>query len=356
MKSPIVFVTLLCVVLTGAYAQQAQENVAVDFKGVSVAFHGNPQNTDAKLLPYIDGKSGKERFGICLGGASTAAKAIEIVDKDGLVLKSISVGELLTGKGAGLALISQPPTSSPSRWIEKKYAVDLPKGKIQLAVKALATGDASSDQHLIVTFALKSDAPASLALRAFLPISGSVEAVGKGFVLAPKSGSAAVAVSVYPGSASVTATKSLVTLSTKPASLDGFAETPLLWFVMDGVGGGSSGTAKAQASALLRQQRFGESDPRIVIVSSTDKQTTQPGDIVTYTLLCRNIGTGEATNVALSNPVSEGMQYLAGSATSDGCSLSFEPSSTSVRKISWKFNASIKPGEERQVSFKVQVK
>ncbi len=359
MKSPLLFVILLCVALTGAYSQQAQESVASDFKGVTVAFHSDPQRADAKLLPLIDGKTGagsKERFGLCLGTVSASGNVLEILNKDGLVLKSISIGELLTGKGSGFALLSQPPAGSQSRWIEKRYAVDLPKGKVQLLLKALATGDASSDQHLIVTFALKSDVPATLALRASLPVAGILETSDKGFVLASKSGAAAIAASVYPGTAGIRATKSLVTLTSGTTSLDGLQESALLWLVLDGVSSSAAGTAKQQALKILSEKRFPESDPRVVVVSSTDKPTTQPGEIVTYTLVCRNIGTGDATDVALSNPVSEGTQYVEGSATSDGCSLSFGSSGNTVRQIHWTFHVPIKPGQERQVSFKVQVK
>jgi len=356
MKSPIVFVILLVVALSVSHAQQSQEGVAVNFKGVTVSFQNDPQRSDAKLLPYIDGRSGKEKFGVCFGAANAAAKAFEITDKDGAVLKSISIGDLLAGKGSGFALISQSSSSSPARWMEKKYDVDLPQGKIQLVVKALATGDNSSDQHLIVSFALKGNATASLALRASLPVSGSVETSGKGFVLAPKSGSVAIAAAVYPASAKVTSGKAMVTLASAPASLENAREVPLLWLILDGVSSGPSGKAKDQAAALLREKRFGESDPHIVVVNSTDKSTTRPGDVVTYTLVCTNIGTGDATDVTLSNPISEGMTYVSGSATSTGCSLSYDPSPTSVRKISWRFDAPIGPGEERQVSFKVQVK
>ncbi len=358
MKSPIIAI-LLCTAMTCAHAQQSHESVAAEFKGVTVAFHSDPQNADAKLLPLVDGRStagSKERFGLCLGGVSGPTKAIDILDKGGLVLKSISVGDLLSGKGAGFTLLAQPAPSSAQRWIEKKYAVDLPKEKVQLLLKALATGDAA-DQQLVVTIALKSDAATTLGLRASLPVSGNVEKKDNGFLLSPKNGSAAIAAAVYPGSANISTTKSVVTLTSGPISLAASKESSVLWLVLHGVGPGTTGNAKEQAGKVLREKRFGESDPRIVVVSNTDKPTTQPGDVVTYSLICRNIGTGDATDVTLSNPVSEGLQYLEGSATSDGSSVSFDAkgNGVAVRNIHWKFNAPIRPGEERSVSFKVRV-
>jgi len=60
MKSPFVVILLLCTLLTCAFALQVQEGVAVDFKGVTVSFHGNPQVADAKVLPLIDGRAGSK--------------------------------------------------------------------------------------------------------------------------------------------------------------------------------------------------------------------------------------------------------------------------------------------------------
>jgi uncharacterized repeat protein (TIGR01451 family) len=356
MKSPFVLVVLLGALLTGAYAQQSRDVVTVDFKGVPVTIYSDSRSADARLLPLLEGKTGKERFGICFGGVNPSAKAIEILDKDNRVLKSISVGDLLAGKGSGFTLVPHPGTSSDPLRMEKTYAVDLPNAKVHLVVHALATGGSSKEQHLVLTFALKSDEVTTFALRASLPVSGNALAAGKGFVVTPKNGPAAIAAAVYPGSVTVTAAKSLVTLTTPPVSVEGPSEAAFLWMVIDGVSASSASKARDQASALLRESRFAERDPHIVVVSSTDKTNMQPGEIVTYALVCQNIGTGDATDVTLSNPVSEGMEYVLGSATAEGCKLSLEPSSTAVRKISWKFGAPVKPGEQRQVTFKVRVK
>jgi uncharacterized repeat protein (TIGR01451 family) len=358
MKSPFVVIFLLCTVLTCAFAQQAQEGVAADFKGVSITFHGNPQAADAKLLPLIDGKAGsKERFGISFGGVTPSGKAVEILDKDGTVLKSISIGELLAGKGEGFALVAQPAGPSQARWLEKSYLVDLPQGKVQFSMKALVTGDTPSDRHLVVTLSLKSDVTMALAIRASLPVNGLAETNGKGFLLSSKAGTATIAVAIYPGSSALASSKSQVTITSPTVSLESGKESGALWLVMDGVTGNSASSTKQQAIKILKEKRFGESDPRIVVVSNADRPTTQPGEIVTYSVVCKNIGTADATDVTLSNPVSDGMQYLEGSATSNGSTVSFEPggAASAVKKINWRFHDPIRPGEERQVSFKVRV-
>ena len=92
-----------------------------------------------------------------------------------------------------------------------------------------------------------------------------------------------------------------------------------------------------------------------MVVSATDKQSSQPGDTVTFMVVCANIGAAAANDVALSNPIPDGMQYLEGSATSDECAVSMDRSATGVKKISWAFPKPVEPGGERVVGFKVRV-
>ena len=359
MKSPIVFFILVCTMLTGVFAQQSSEGVAIDVNGLTVAFHSNPQGADVKLLPFVDGRSmtgSKERFGLFVGGANPPAGVIEILGKDAAVQMSLSLADLFRGKGKGFSVIP-PRTANSQRWIENRYALDIPQQNVELVMKALSTGSTPADEQLTVSFALRSETAAKFGLRLSLPAVGILEAKSGGLILASKSGTAAIAAAVYPGSASVTTSKSTATLTSPPVSLDASKESTLLWVVLEAVpGGGASGNARILAANILHEKRFGERDPRIVIASNPDKVTTQPGDIVTYSLVCRNIGTGDATDVTLSNPVSQGLQYVEGSATSDESTVSFDQKGGSaIRNINWKFHNPIRPGEERLVCFKVKV-
>jgi uncharacterized repeat protein (TIGR01451 family) len=87
---------------------------------------------------------------------------------------------------------------------------------------------------------------------------------------------------------------------------------------------------------------------------------SRPGDTVSYNVVCQNIGTADAADVALSNPVPQGVQFLEGTATQDGTTASFERIGTgvtgAVQKITWKLARPLKPGEERKVAFKARVR
>ena len=233
-------------------AQQPGKEVAVEFKQLTVAFQADPKQADAKLLPLVDARlaSGtRDRFGLGFGSAAAGEKVFEILDKDGAVLKSISSADLLGGKGG--SSFTAGTRGATSRRMERISSVDLPKGKVQIVVRALATGDGkpgSPDQHLVVTFALKANAAVTLALRASLTAMGTVEPGDYGFVLAPKSGSAAVSVAFYPAVTSVSPGKGNVVITSTPIALDGASESPAFWLVFDGM--------TARPPPARRQPRF----------------------------------------------------------------------------------------------------
>jgi uncharacterized repeat protein (TIGR01451 family) len=196
----------------------------------------------------------------------------------------------------------------------------------------------------------------TLALRTSLPVLGNVEGGHHGFVLTPKSESAAVSASLYPAAAGIAAGKGKIVLKSAPVVLDGASESPAFWLVLEG--NSASGTAGAKEAALmaLKEKRLNDSDPHILVVSATDRQTSQPGDTVTYVVVCANIGSSGASKVSLSNPIPEGTRYLDGTATSGGSVVTFERSTTGVRNIAWTFSNPVEAGGERLVSFKVLIR
>ena len=104
-----------------------------------------------------------------------------------------------------------------------------------------------------------------------------------------------------------------------------------------------------------------KADPNIIVVNTVTKTDAQPGDTVMYTLICKNIGAGDATNVKLSNPVPTGTAYLEGSASGEGTDMSFDretatpPQSAAVTVVRWTLKDALKGGKEQIVTFKVIV-
>ena len=352
MKSSRIFLVLFGFALTSVHAQSVQEGVSIQSGTLTVAFNSDPRHVDARTLPLISGKAisgNREPFGIYFGGVPGTSNVFELLDSDGRALKSVSISEFLAVK-----------TGLFGRRAEKICSVPLSTGNARIIVKALATGDSGSAQKLILTFALKCDVAAPLKLRVSLPVFGSLEAAGKGFVFGTKSWSSAVAAAAYPSASGLTVTKNLVTITSGAVTLDGSSESAALWLVMDGLTGNSTADARTQGLAVLSQKRFGQHEPYLVIVSGTDKQHSRPGDTVSYNVVCQNIGTADAADVALSNPVPQGVQFLEGTATQDGTTASFERTGTgvtaAVQKITWKLARPLKPGEERKVAFKARVR
>jgi uncharacterized repeat protein (TIGR01451 family) len=359
MKRLLVVLLMAIVVTNSGSSAEKYSNVSVKYKNATVAFVHQPLKTDPKLLPLIDGvvtSGGKERFGIHLGNASSSTTVLEILDNNGEAVKSISVNDLV-GKGIPKEahLIPASVSSNPRRAIIT-YIVRLPQGDADLIVRAIATGDEfASDQQLVMTFALKTKTPVTSALRLLLPFTGVGEATDNGFVLLPKSGTAALAASVRR-SKSVLIEKARVVITSIPTTTEASSETALLWFVVRGVStsSGSSPTdAKTQALRVIQDNIQSADQPNLVIVNTADKEKLAKADTALYSIICANIGTGDATNVVLGNPIPQGATYVFGSATADGALLTEEKENQHVQNLKWTFAMPIKPGQEKLVSFKV---
>ena len=104
-----------------------------------------------------------------------------------------------------------------------------------------------------------------------------------------------------------------------------------------------------------------------------------PGEVVIYTLRAENKGTKPADDVVVTDPIPEHMDYVDGSASSEGTRLMFSadggktwaakdklqirgkdgvtraPKPEEVTHIRWKFEKPLAPGEARAVEFRARV-
>jgi len=104
-----------------------------------------------------------------------------------------------------------------------------------------------------------------------------------------------------------------------------------------------------------------------------------PGVAVIYTLHADNKGSKPATDVVVTDPIPEHMDYVDGSATSDGTKLTFSAdggktwaakdklvikekggatraaAANEITHIRWQFEKPIAPGESRAVEFRARV-
>ena len=115
-------------------------------------------------------------------------------------------------------------------------------------------------------------------------------------------------------------------------------------------------------------------------VKRVPAKTVVPGSFVVYTITAKNTGAEQADNVVVTNPIPKQVQYIDGSATGAGTDITFsvdggkqyeKPNKLTVKDaegkprpatavdythVRWVFNSNLQPGQERAVSYRVQVK
>ncbi len=355
---------VLCVVIaTSLRAEQAVTSVTASARQISISLFAQPHAAEAKLRPFLEGRlrSGKrERFGVQFGGAGSTATVVEILGTGNTVLKTISLSEFLGTGPRGSVTIARPTSVLNGRRLETVDDVPLSSGKAQLVLRGTVTGDAdgkSAGQQLILSFALRAPASMSAGIRLTLPVSGNVESHPGGVSVTLKG--AALAMSLPPARGTAAVQKNKVVITSPIVQIGSDREKPVLWLVTNAF---ASANASAEAARWLKESAPGSGEPRVVIVSSANKQATLPGDTVTYTLVCTNIGTGDATGVTMKNPIPTGTRYVEDSATTNGFTVSYSrsdvamPQRGEVKEIVWTSAQAIAPGEESLVHFKIIVR
>ena len=346
------------------FGQKTQQGLTMTYGQFNVSYTAQ-QQSDAVVLPFIEGKSltgSKERFGILFRTSQGTNALIEILNEAGKTIKTVSLNEFL-GKttSEGVKLLSNT-VSSGNRAAETIHEVKLSTGTAKLITRALLTGDKANTktpEQIVVTFSLASDNAQNVSLRLLLPFEGSSNVENNGVILTGKSSASAIALSVMPSAENIAIQKNILSIKSPVINLSG--ETPMLWLMVRGANGTSQNTSKALAAEIIANSEKVKTDPNIVVVNMISKADAQPGDTVTYTLVCRNIGLGDATNIQLSNPVPNGTVYLEGSANGEGTELSIDrgtaltPQSGAATLIRWKLKDALKGGKEQIVTFKVVV-
>ncbi len=100
-----------------------------------------------------------------------------------------------------------------------------------------------------------------------------------------------------------------------------------------------------------------EPDGPLVIIKWPDKQCANVGDIVTFYLKYRNTGGQPITNVAVSDNLTQRLEYVPGSAKTDRDALfTTQPNEVGSTILRWEFTAPLPPREHGLISFQVRVR
>jgi uncharacterized repeat protein (TIGR01451 family) len=355
-------ISIALVMLATALTLSAQEEsagIVIKYPQSTISFHVRPGAADATTLPFLQAKAGSEAVGVLFEGIPDATPVIELLDAQQKLIRSVSAGELMGKSAAGgvqLTTIESPATGNRAL---AAYAVPTPQGPITLVLRGVASADKSTAKNpatFALTFAAKSKSVRTIGLRLHLPVQGTVEARENGFAVSGKTAAAFTAL-ISPRPEKVEYANRSVTITTKATAIAaGNIETPLTWFIVEGMNAANAAASKAEASKMLADDaKTPVRGPNIVIVTYSNKQTTAPGDTVAYSVVCSNIGSGGAKDIEVSNPIPAGTRYIAGSAAGDQTTISTDAPSGAVSLIRWKLQSALQPGQERIVSFKVIV-
>ena len=351
------FITaMVCIFVASiSMAQSKAPHIAISYASQTVTYHPMAVSADAKELPFIvSKKQNGEVYGLSFKGFPLTAPFIELFDDAGKLIRTLTVNDIFSGKSSNTVKLLSVQSSGSSNRMVNTYEVSLGQGKALLTLSSTATSlvDGTTPAQLLVKIAVKNYSANIASARFTIPVMGTVDAREKGFILSGVRTGPAMFGSVSTPVERIAAANKKITVTTKPESVGD--EKVLLFMTIDAAG------SKTEADADLRDRSVNTPND-IVIVNTSDKESAQPADTVTYRIYCINVGKGPVSDVVITNPIADGTKYLEGSASGSNTQISFErtvaplPQTGEVKTISSKFSTPINMGAEKQVEFKVVI-
>ena len=351
-----IITAMVCVFAASIYIAQSQTpRIAISYATQTVSYHPMAVSADAKELPFIvSKKQNGEVYGFSFKGFPLTAPFIELFDDAGKLIRTLTVNDVFSGKSSNTVKVLPLEKSGSSNRMVNTYEVTIGQGKALITLSTTATSlvDGTTPAQLLVKIAVKNYSANIATARITIPVLGTVDAREKGFILSGVKAGAAMFGSVSTPVERITAANKKITITTKPENIGD--EKVLLFMTIDAAG------SKTEADSDLRDRSVNTLND-IVIVNTSDKESAQPADTVTYKIYCINVGKGPISDIVITNPIAAGTRYLDGSAVGSDTQISFErtdapmPQTGEVKAISWKFSTPINIGAEKQVEFKVVI-
>ena len=133
-------------------------------------------------------------------------------------------------------------------------------------------------------------------------------------------------------------------------------QTVVMSLLVAGTSVGEQGQAQKQSEHIAKYFTDQESIPDVIALTRVNRQNTNPGDTVLYTIVYHNIGTAPAKDITINNPIPSGTRFIENTAEGEGGTVGFTRSDQNVvSSIEWKFETQIMPGESRSARFSVVV-
>lgn len=360
MKRSMIIIILAACIVGGMNAQHVKKGVSAKYPQFEIIAAPQAAASEKAALPFLAGRcetGKKEQFGVVFAGIGGTMPVIEFLAAGNKVVKTMTVNDLL-GKSAdnGVRFVQSKSNESETQ-CEASYELTFPQGRHMLTIRTISTGESDGSKgRIVMSFLMKPSVRDINAVRISLPVEGGATTQDNGFVLAAKNQPVAISAAVFPKPQSIAYAKNSIVIQTAvPPASGAQAEQALAWMVVEG---GSSSAAPGMLTANVKNS----AKPSLIIVTSANKESTQPADTLTYTLVCVNVGLGSAADIVLKNPIPAGTSYIESSATGQGTEISLEreraaaPQQGTVSSVQWKLKEPLHPGAEKIVSFKVIVR
>lgn len=85
----------------------------------------------------------------------------------------------------------------------------------------------------------------------------------------------------------------------------------------------AQGNGHLEVTTIVQKEIVVESDDGELTTQLVEAQSVVPGEKVVYTITFRNVGDAAAENVVITNPISESLTYVAGSASNGDMRIEF---------------------------------
>jgi len=283
------------------------------------------------------------------------------------LIRKITVGDLLGKESDGWKAIPGETTVSTDK-IVSCYSFHAPDQQC----KFYRTVQIISDEHLplgkglLLSFAIAAEKPLAMSMRFLGECDGALAIEGNSFLLgdSAKEQSSRGMIIVHATGASSIKSESKekkgeptrFTIESAPIDVPTGKQTTLLSLSITGTTVGQSLQTAKQAHNIMLYNSSQTPNPDLVAITTVNRQNTNPGDTVVYTISYYNIGTAPGVDIEINNPVPVGTRYIENTAKDDGSVISFMRSGQNVvTAITWKFNAPINPGGQRLVRFSAVV-
>jgi uncharacterized repeat protein (TIGR01451 family) len=343
------------------------QTIVVPVDAKAAAGNGRTYLVAGRSTP-VSGKTGG-MYGIHPAGkgASVLSRGfIELRDAaSGTLIRTISASDLFGSGSDGWKQLADEPGSGVKYSSVYSFVAQGQQYNFYRLLEAAKDEHLPAGRAVTASFAVRSPKSCQMTMRMALECDGAFSAEGNSCAIGDSPVDQKCTAQMVINAASGTITPATgqkkgeparFSILSAPVSCTAGSRTPLLSLTIAGTTVGRTEFARKQARDIMAWFNNRVARPDLAAITEMDRQSTNPGDTVTCTVVYHNIGTAPGAEIAISNPVPAGTRYVENTAGGDNGSVTLKKTAQNVvTAVEWKFADPILPGEDRAVQFKVIV-